>query len=231
MDKFELWQLPSLHFGPRWRVSERPGLRTGKSSCRGRGRRIIECGWKGSALFPGICQGSFLYCTEGTSNPKIIYTGHFDRIEEKRLLTMTRVDQPFSVKQLGFSLMLFSNFCFHWTLCAKTQWTEAISRKEPIVRAALELLGHPPGQQGPSPGSEEAVTSPTCPPPRRLRDSPHGARKRKLRGLRGRLIGSIHSTEQGIILYWKCRENRGRWTCCNFTILFLILLKESSSWQ
>lgn len=38
---------------------------------------------------------------------------------KKRLLwTMTRIDRPFSIKRLGFSLTLFffSNFCLHWTL-------------------------------------------------------------------------------------------------------------------
>lgn len=50
---------------------------------------------------------------------------------KKRLLwTMTRIDRPFSIKRLGFSLMFFFQFLF-----ALDSRLSAISRREPIVRA------------------------------------------------------------------------------------------------
>lgn len=43
----------------------------------------MELGGEGNFFLPGICQGSFSwYCMEGTSTPKIMYTGRFDRIEK-----------------------------------------------------------------------------------------------------------------------------------------------------
>lgn len=52
---------------------------------------------------------------------------------KKRLLwTMTRIDRPFSIKRLGFSLTFFFFFQFLFALDSSLS---AISRREPIVRA------------------------------------------------------------------------------------------------
>lgn len=83
MDKFELWQVSSFHFWPRWWVLERAGLLRGYPSCSDGISSVIELGWKGNLFFPGICQGSFWwYCWGAASKPEIIYTGRFDRIEK-----------------------------------------------------------------------------------------------------------------------------------------------------
>lgn len=91
----------------------------GNPSCRGRIGRIIELGWKGNVLFPGICQGRFSwFCTEETSNPKIIYTGRFDRNWKKASMDYDR-DRPTLLNQttgLQPCVFFFSNFCLHWTL-------------------------------------------------------------------------------------------------------------------
>lgn len=51
MDKFELWQVSSFHFWPRWWVLERAGLLRGNPSCSDGISTVIELGWKGNLFF------------------------------------------------------------------------------------------------------------------------------------------------------------------------------------
>ena len=169
----------------------------GNPSCRGRIGRIIEFGWEGNVLFPGICQGRFSwFCTEETSNPKIIYTGRFDRTEKKASMDYDK-DRPTLLNQtIGLQphVVFFFQFLF-----ALDSSLSAISRREPIVRATWELPGHPLGQ--------ERWLAGGCDPPGRthpcahlhgsLRGSLQGSRwKRKLRGICSCLIRSMYSAEQ-----------------------------------
>lgn len=119
----------------------------------GASRTCNRVGLKGKFFFPGICQASFSWsCTEGTSNPKIVYTGHFDRIEKKLLLTVTRIYQPFSITQSSVSQTFFSDFCFHWALLAETVDHEPFLGRSLLLRPLQNFQGQPPGGWGPLPG-------------------------------------------------------------------------------
>lgn len=99
----------------------------GGSPAGGVSRTCNRVGLKGKFFFPGICQASFSWsCTEGTSNPKIVYTGHFDRIEKKAAIDCDK-DIPTLLNhtvecQPG---VFFQNFVLAG-LCWQEQW--AVSR-------------------------------------------------------------------------------------------------------
>lgn len=157
MEKFELWQLSSSHVWPRGWVSACPGCARQPRLQGGCARDRV--GPKGRRSLPGICQGTFSRsCTEGASSPELKYPGHFDRSGKKLPSSMTRLDQPFSVKPLGFSWR-FLPFFVCTGLCSKrkkknnnnakqTRGLSAISRQGPVVRVTFELPGHPAGPEG-----------------------------------------------------------------------------------
>ena len=163
--------------------SRRVRAARGNPGCR-EDARVIESARKGDVLFPGICQGTFSRsCTEGASSPELKYPGHFDRSGKKLPSSMTRLDQPFSVKPLGFSWR-FLPFFVCTGLCSKrkkknnnnakqTRGLSAISRQGPVVRVTFELPGHPAGPEGaprPPPPQPQA--------PRRLGPADGAARPR-----------------------------------------------------
>lgn len=78
---------------------------------------MIELGWEGNVLFPGICQGRFSrFYTEETSNARIIYTGRFDRTEKKASMDYDEDRATLLNQTTGLQPHFFSNFCLRWTL-------------------------------------------------------------------------------------------------------------------
>jgi hypothetical protein len=80
MDKFELWQLPSFHFWPRWWVLRVQGCAR-PPQLEGENKRHNRVGLEGN-FFSWYLSSFSWYCAGGPSDPRIIYTGHVDRIEK-----------------------------------------------------------------------------------------------------------------------------------------------------
>lgn len=167
------------------------------------------------------------YCTEGTSNPKIIDTGRFDRMEKKAsidydediptLLNQSHADLTF------FQIFVFTGFCLRERGCGNTLVEGACSGGHfqsllwglscpPLARRRCTCTPGRAGPQGWGAGMGHAG----------------GADPEEPWGPSG-LCTPVPSRGTGV--HWKCSKNRERRACCNFSILFLISLKESSSWQ